>query len=141
MKSSLRSVPAGWVSSIAHATLGWARYRLGRIEEGLASLEKAVELAPAELIWLAQLGQALALAGRHDRAREILRELEMRHASPYHLGYVRVGLGEFDSAIDMLETAVRERTGSTYGIKGSFLWEPLRGHPRFEAMLKEMRVT
>jgi len=125
----------------AHATLGWAQFRQGRIEEGLASLEKAVELAPNELIWLAQLGQATALAGKTERAREILRELETRHASPYHLGYVRVGLGEFDDALDLLEQAVRDRTGSTYGIKGSFLWEPLRDQPRFQALLKKMRVT
>jgi len=137
----LRSLGIDTTYARGHATLGWARFRQGRIEEGLASLEKAVELAPNELIWLAQLGQATALAGRTERAREILRELEARHASPYHLGYVRVGLGEFDSALDMLEQAVRDRTGSTYGIKGSFLWEPLRDQPRFQALLKEMRVT
>jgi hypothetical protein len=104
----------------------------------VASLRKAVALAPGELIWLAQLGQALALAGHSDEARGILRDLEARKASPYHLGYVEVGLGEFDRALDFLEQAVEARGGSAYGIKGSFLWEPLKGHPRFMALLKKM---
>ena len=125
----------------AIATLGWAQFRQGHTDEGIGSLRKAVALAPTELIWLAQLGQALALAGHADEARGILRELETRNASPYHLGYVEVGLGQFDRALDMLEQAVEARGGSAYGIKGSFLWEPLRPHPRFQALLTRMKLS
>jgi TolB-like protein/Flp pilus assembly protein TadD len=97
------------------ATLGWALYRQGRIEEGLASLRKAVSLAPGELIWLAQLGQALALAGRRDEARAILSDLEARKASPYHRGYIEVGLGEVDRAMDFLEQSVEARADRPTG--------------------------
>jgi hypothetical protein len=41
----------------------------------------------------------------------------------------------------LLERAVRERTGAAYGIKGSFLFAPLRTHPRFQALLREMRLA
>ena len=60
--------------------------------------------------------------------------------SPVHLAYVKTGLGEPDAAIDLLEQAFDERAGGMYGIKGSFLFAPLRGHPRFTALLKKMNL-
>jgi tetratricopeptide (TPR) repeat protein len=128
-----------------HATLGWALIKVGRMEEGLASLRRAVALSPADLQWQAQLGQALAMAGQPDRAREILGRLQAqaaeRYVSPYHLAYIYTGLGEFESAMDHLEQAQTLRSGAIYGIKGSFLFTPLHGHPRFEALLRSMNLA
>lgn len=45
-----------------------------------------------------------------------------------------------DRAIDLLEAAVEERAGGVYGIKGSFLFTALRGHPRFKALLRGMNL-
>jgi adenylate cyclase len=91
---------------------------------------------------LGQLGEAYGLMGETGKAREVLAELEerARHAfvSPYFFAYVYTGLGESDRALDLLERAVAERTGATYSIKGSFLFAPLRGHPRFRALMRAM---
>jgi serine/threonine protein kinase/Tfp pilus assembly protein PilF len=125
----------------AFATLGWAQFQQGEVEEGLGSLGRAVELSPDETIWRAQLGQMLGLAGRSEDARTILRELETREANPYHLAYVEAGLGEQDRALDLLEQAVASRGGGAYGIKGSFLWAPIRQHPRFIALLRSMGLS
>ncbi|HEX6309750.1 MAG TPA: tetratricopeptide repeat protein [Longimicrobiales bacterium] len=126
----------------AHATLGWAYLKQGRTAEGLAELERAVALAPDTLQWSAQLGQARALAGDAAGARAILRQLEQRAASefvsPYHLAFVHTGLGEHDRAIELLERAVAEGTGSVHGIRGSFLFATLRGHPRFQALIERI---
>jgi hypothetical protein len=35
---------------------------------------------------------------------------------------------------------VRESGGAAYGIKSSFLFIPLRAHPRFRALLRTMRL-
>jgi hypothetical protein len=43
--------------------------------------------------------------------------------------------------MDFLERAVAERGGPAYAIKGSFLLKPLREHPRFQALLKEMKLV
>jgi len=128
-----------------HSALGWAHFKKGRIDEGLAALERAVALSPGDTIWLGQLGEAYALAGKGDRAREILRDLEehskKRYVAPYHMAYVYTGLGEQDRAMDCLEKAYEQRAGAVYGIKGSFLFAPLRSHPRFEALLRRMHLT
>ena len=129
----------------AHSTIGWAYLGMGRVDEGLAALEHAVALSPGDTLWLGQLGEAYALKGKTDKAREILRELEeqsrKRYVAPYHLAYVYAGLGEPDRAMDCLETAYEQRAGAIYGIKGSFLFAPLRSHPRFEALLRRMHLA
>lgn len=130
--------------SRARATLGWAWFFTGERAKGLAELERAVELSARDSLWLGQLGEAYAMAGETARARAIAAELEARaqesFVSPYHLAYVYTGLGDADVAMDLLERAVAARTGGTYSIKGSFLFAPLRGHPRFQALLGTMNL-
>jgi TolB-like protein/Tfp pilus assembly protein PilF len=128
----------------AQATVGWAHFLIGRREQGLAELEQAVRVSGRNTLWVGQLGQAYAMAGQPDKARALLDELHRRAAtsyvSPYHFAYVHTGLGEHDTALDWLERAVAERTGPVYGIRGSFLLAPLREHPRFQALLREMNL-
>jgi TolB-like protein len=126
------------------ATLGWAYFLGGRREEGLEQLELAVQIAPDTMMWVAQLGEAHGLAGNEARAREILHRLEQRslesYVPPYYFAYVYTGLGDTERAIDHLERAVALRAGPAYSIKGSFLLAPLREHPRFQALLRKMRL-
>ncbi|MEA2763802.1 MAG: adenylate cyclase [Gemmatimonadaceae bacterium] len=128
----------------ARATLGWAYFLSGKQREGLAELESAVSVSNRNAMWLGQLGQAYAMAGKADEARTIIREMEERaktgFVSPYHFAYVYTGLGDYDRALDMLERAVAERTGPAYSIKGSFLLKALHTHPRFRALLRQMNL-
>ena len=128
----------------ALATLGWAYFLSGRQSEGLAELKRAVSVSSQNTMWLGQLGEAYAMAGDAEKARAILRELEERakttFVSPYHFAYVYTGLGDFDLALDYLERAVTERTGPAYSIKGSFLLTRLHTHPRFRALLRQMKL-
>jgi len=128
-----------------HSILGWAHLLSGRPAEGVVELELAVELSSESTLFLGQLGQAYALAGRPDDARRILRDLlelgERRHVSPYHLAYVHTGLGEHDQAIACLERAVEERDGLAWGIKGSFLFRSLRSHAGFAGLLRRLNLA
>jgi serine/threonine-protein kinase len=96
-------------------------------------------------LYQAQLGEAYAMAGRTEEARGVLRQLEelstRRYVSPYHMAYVHTGLGEHDRALDWLERAYEERAGGIFGMKGSFLFVPLRGQPRFQALLRKMNLA
>jgi TolB-like protein/Tfp pilus assembly protein PilF len=126
------------------ATLGWAYFLKGRREEGIAQLERSAAMAPAGLMWLAQLGEAHGLAGNEARAREILHTLHERsrdsYVPPYYFAYLHTGLGEVERAMDYLERAVEERAGPAYSIKGSFLLAPLRSNPRFGALLRRLKL-
>ena len=130
---------------LAHATLGWVHLLSGRGEEGIAALRRAVELSPDNTLYRAQLGQAYARVGQNEQARAILRELEelsrVRYVSPYHLAYVYTGLGDYEQALDWLERAYAARAGGIFGIKGSFLFAPLKEHPRFKALLAKVNLA
>ena len=131
--------------SMGHGTLGWAYLKKGMYAKGLAELERAIALAPGNTLFLAQLGQAYALVGQVEQARDVLKQLQglsqRRYVSPYHMAYVYTGLGEPDRAMDSLERAYEERAGGVYGIKGSFLFTTLRSHPRFAALLRKMNLV
>jgi serine/threonine-protein kinase len=139
---SLRNDPA---TSRAHSNLGWALIFHGDPAAGIASLARASALSPQSTLFLSQLGQAYAVTGDLERAKKILQQLHDRAiheiVSPYHFAYVYAGLGEADAAIDWLERAFERRSGAIYGIKGSFLFRNLRGHPRFNSLLRKMNLT
>jgi len=129
----------------ARATLGWVYLKLGRVEEGLAELRQGAQLTHGDAMFLAQLGEAYALHGQVADAYDVLRQLEERaraeYLTPYYLAYVYTGLGEQDKAIDCLERALAENSGGLYGIKASFLFAPLQGHPRFTALLRKLNLA
>jgi serine/threonine protein kinase/tetratricopeptide (TPR) repeat protein len=145
LQSALRSVEFEPDHARSRSTLGWAYLKNGLIEEGLAELEKAVTLVPGNTLYLAQLGQAYGKVGRTEKAREVLRQLnqlsEERYISPYHMAYLHTGLGEIGQAMDFLEQAYEERSGSVFGIKGSFLFTSLHPEPRFQALLRKMNLN
>jgi len=145
LEEALRAIEFEPEYGRARSTLGWAYLKNGRAKEGVAELEKAVALVPDNTLFVGQLGQAYALAGNPDKAREILRQLQEasshRYVPPYHVAYVYAGLGEADTAMDLLERAYQERAGSIYGVKGSFLFANLRSHPRFVALLRKMNLA
>jgi hypothetical protein len=104
-----------------------------------------VSLSGDSTLFLSQVGQACAVTGNIERARRVLAQMRDRakreFVSPYHFAYVHAGLDEADAAIDCLERAFELRSGAIYGIKGSFLFRSLHGHPRFEALLCRMNLV
>jgi serine/threonine protein kinase/tetratricopeptide (TPR) repeat protein len=144
LRAARQSVIEEPASARCHSNLGWALIFQGEAAEGIASLEHAVAISPGATLFLSQLGQAAALTGDVARARRILDQLhevaKRDFVSPYHFAYVLAGLGEADAAIDHLEQAFERRSGAIYGIKGSFLFRSLRGHPRFEALLRKLNL-
>jgi len=139
-----RSVQDEPRSPRCHSILGWALIFHGEKAAGIASLEQAVAISPGGTLFLSQLGQACALTGDVKRAQQILQQLHDRltreFVSPYHFAYIHAGLGEADTAIDYLERAFERRSGAIYGIKGSFLFNNLRTHPRFVSLVRRMNL-
>jgi len=108
-------------------------------------LEKGRSLAGDVPNILGALGQAHALAGNRQRAREILEELristEERSVSFTAVAIVHLGLGETDLALDALERACERHETPLNGLKVHPVFSPLRGAARFQALLRKVRLT
>ena len=94
---------------------------------------------------LATLGYALARGGRRAEAEAVLRELESRrergYVAPTAFATVQLGLGMHDAVLAGLEQAWRERRGWLAYLRVNPIFDPVRGDPRFTALVERMRFT
>jgi len=126
----------------AHRWLGMALELKGDTEGAIAEYKRAIELNddPSTLAFLAH---AYASIGHHEEARQLLAQLtekaKTRYVQPYAFALVHLGLGEKDQALDWLEKAV-QGAGATFlnFIKTDAFFDPLRGDPRFEAVVQKV---
>jgi tetratricopeptide (TPR) repeat protein len=123
----------------ARWTFGLALQCNGQLPEAIAQYKKAAELTDDPLV-LAYLAQGYAKAGQRDEALKLLAQMEKlatkRYVGARGFALVHLALGEKGKAIDELERAYLERSDPyiTF-IKVSPLLDPLRGNPRFQALL------
>jgi TolB-like protein/DNA-binding winged helix-turn-helix (wHTH) protein/Flp pilus assembly protein TadD len=127
--------------AFARLDRGLSYEQKGRWREALADLEAARRLDDSPYN-AAILGQAYALSGDKNRARQILGELQARakHEEVSTLGpaLIYAGLGEKDAAFSQLEVAYQERATYLLGLKTAAIYDPLRSDPRFDDLLKRM---
>ncbi|MBP7707722.1 MAG: protein kinase [Candidatus Aminicenantes bacterium] len=126
----------------AYCVMGMAYQQKGQEPQAVDALEKSAELAERDSFAIAALGNALGLAGRTGEARGILEELKARrekaYLSPYWISLVHLGLGETDRALDCLEAGYAERAAYMNIIHVYHQFDPVRGHPRFQAIVRKM---
>jgi hypothetical protein len=53
---------------------------------------------------------------------------------------INVGLGDIERAVEWTELAYAERRGWLCYVRVNPLMDPMRGHPRFEALVERMRL-
>ena len=124
-------------------SLGGALEQAGRLDEAIATFERALAL-PGEFSAKGLLAHTYAVSGRKDRARELLAELTAaagsRYVAPYTLAAIRVGLGEHDAALELLDRAWRGHDRGMSWLKVSPRFDPLRAHPSFQEILRRLRL-
>ena len=107
-------------------------------------LREASAMPEAGSYTMASLGYALARAGSTDEARSILGSLEQQrrdgYVSPVALATILIGLGEVERALDWADIALEERRGWLAYLKVNPLLDPMRGHPRFDALIRRMKL-
>lgn len=129
--------------ALAWTLLAWDQMQMGRPEEALDSARRAASgLAEADRIGLeAGVASRLGRTGEAERALVRLEELGRRGSYPaYSLAVLDASLGRLDAAFAWLERARREHIGSLILVAVDPMLDPLRGDPRFGALLREMRM-
>jgi TolB-like protein/Tfp pilus assembly protein PilF len=126
----------------AHRNLGSALELKGAPRDAIAEYQRALKLDDDPRV-LAFVGHAEASIGQQDEARAILTRLtemvKTRYVSSYSFAVIHLALGEKDQALDWLEKDASERTGFEINfIKVDPYLDPLRGDPRFEALVSKV---
>jgi TolB-like protein/Flp pilus assembly protein TadD len=126
----------------AYTGMGRTYALMGRFGEALAMLEKARALGGDLPYILSGLGQVYALAGDHASSRSILANLHARAREGYIpstcFAIIHLGLGERDQTLDWLEKGCEQREMRLAILKVHPVYDELRGHPRFQAILKRL---
>ena len=126
----------------AHWNLGVALEGKGLVEQATAEYEKAIALDddPLSLGLLAHLYAKIGRKGKALQIQERLREVsKQRYVTPYIFAMIHLGLSEKDQAIDFLEKTYDDRDGYNLAfIKVDPFFDPLRGDPRFEALVAKI---
>lgn len=113
---------------------------LGRFDEAIAEYTRISQSATG----LAALGYVYGKSGRRQEAFSIIARLAGRlsrdKASPYHVARVYAGLGNASHAIAWLERARKERDERMVMIKVDQKLDGLRSDPRFQDLLRSLRL-
>jgi len=117
----------------------------GLFDEAIAAGRKSVELSGGSMMMLGWLGLALGEAGRADEARGVLAELQAAadrqvYVPPTSFAWTYLGLGEVDNAFVWLDRAVEACDRMMVPIQLYTFFDPLRGDPRFAALLRKMKL-
>jgi serine/threonine-protein kinase len=119
---------------------------LGRLDEGVAALSRAVELTQRGTLVTGMLARALAIAGRVDEARRIEAELHERAKREYvgpaaRLMYVTLDPDDEDATAGILQENIDAMTGPT-AIICTTVREiaPLADHPRLGPLVRQLTL-
>src|SRR5262249_32759236 len=121
----------------AYAFQGLAYYELGNLQNASSSCE----MKPDD--WLSQwcLAMVYHKLGRHPDAESQLAKLKAANGDDAALQYAEIYAqwGDRVKALDWLDTAMRLRDPGLEFLKTDPLVDPLRGEPRFQAILRELK--
>jgi serine/threonine-protein kinase len=124
--------------------LGVLKVERGKVDEGIRACETAARLAGHTTVLTGILGWAYAVAGRTVEARKLLDEMRERarrsYVSPVSFANFYLGLGDVEKVFDWSERAVDERDSMVMYTPGFHLFDPLRSHPRYHALLRKMNL-
>jgi len=128
----------------AHYFLGHVHIAMGRYDDAIAALDRAVTLQGGSAETEAALATAHAFAYHRDEAERRLGELEQRsrasYVSPALLAQIHIGLGNPEAALERLEEAAALRAADVVWLKIHPIYDCVRGHPRFRALLTQLNL-
>jgi len=113
IKQARNSVELDSNFAAAHLLLGEGYVQAGLRSEGISELKRAASLSGGSPLYTAQVGVALAAAGRRREALRIAHELEgiskQRYVSPYGLAQIYAALQSDEDTFKWLQAAYGDR--------------------------------
>ena len=139
-----RAIPMNPVADETLRVLGLCLALHGNLGEAERTLREALALPSAGTYTAATLGYVLGRAGQRAEAERILADLtgraERGYVSAVAFATLHLGLGDWDAALEWAERSYEERRGWLAYLRVNPLLDPLRGNPRFDALVRKMRL-
>jgi adenylate cyclase len=130
----------------AYKTLGVNLIESGRLDEGIAALEKLEQLLGPDSYAAADLASGYAghpayRAKAHSMKPRLLDLLERRKISPFDLARYHAALGETDAALSRLEETMVRRDPGMVWLATEPSFDSLSADPRYHALLRAMETS
>ena len=130
--------------TLAHIWLGITYILEEKFAEGLHAIEVANQSFGSNPLLLGFLGFIHARMGQTAEAQRLLEELNRLMEKSYVPGttiaMIYLGLGKMDKAFDWFEKGVEERHSMISTGFSLPIFDPLRSHPRYKALLRKMNL-
>ena len=137
-----RAIAMNPTAAETYRVLGLVLAHQNQWDEAERVLREGMTLPGAATYTAAALGYVLARAGKRTEAEGLLAELEAQrqrdYVSPVAFATLYLGLDDHERALDWTERALEERRGWLAYLRVNPLLDPLRGQPRFEAMIQRL---
>ncbi len=140
------SIPINPTFFLLRMWLGLACLQEERFDEAIEALGEAVTLSEGKISWVVgSLGHAFAVAGKRAEATRLLEELLERAVREVIDGtallLIYLGLGDREEALRWTEKAGESKGLISVWLNGDPRFDPLRGEPRFQAVIRRMNLT
>ena len=116
---------------------------MGRYDEAIVELQKAIALSENVAHPRGLLGYAYAKVGSRDDALRVLEELEelskRRYVSPVSRAFTYCGLGD-ERMFQALDEAYQQRSSSLVWSRVFPIFDDVRAHPRFQDLIRRMNL-
>ena len=126
-----------------HFWLGRVYSQKGMHREAIAASEKILEAMPDSTLGLTEMAYSLAVAGRRNEARQILRRLEGRSTSvfvpAYNFAIIHIALNEEEVAMRYMQQAYENRDWALLVLAVEPRLDPLRRDPRFQEISAKLK--
>jgi hypothetical protein len=108
----------------------------------VAELQKTVDAASRDTIYLASLAYAYGVSGEKAESLKLLDELNehshREYVSPYYMALAYIGVAEKDDTFAWLERAYQERDFWLRFLKVDPVWDSLHSDPRFQDLVRRV---
>jgi len=139
-----RAIEMNPMADESHRVLAMTLALQGNVADAERILREAVALPGAGAYTQATLAWVFGRAGKREEATQILSALEAQaqrgYVSPVAFAIAHIGLGNLDTALDWVERAYDDRRGWLAYFKVNAVVDPLRGSPRFDALVRKLNL-